>query len=192
VSSGSAREKRPTIFLDRDGTLNEWLGYVNHESRFRLFPWTMEAIRAIHDEGYLAVVVTNQSGIGRGMFPEELMRATHGRLQALLKEAGAELDGIYFCPHRPSDGCECRKPKPGMLLRAAAELGCDLGRSWMVGDNFTDLEAGWAAGTRSALVRSGAGEGTLEYEGPNWPRQPDLVAPDVHRAVCSILWGRLD
>lgn len=188
----SSREKRPAIFLDRDGTLNESVGYVNHPSRLRLFPWTVEAIRTVRDEGYLAVLVTNQSGVGRGFFPESLMHEVHGQLEALLKEAGTELDGIYSCPHRPSDGCECRKPKPGMLLRAASELDCDLSRSWMVGDSLSDLEAGWAAGARSALVRTGFGEGTLRYESERWERPPDLVAPNLHQALCSIFWGEVD
>jgi D-glycero-D-manno-heptose 1,7-bisphosphate phosphatase len=180
---------KPAIFLDRDGTLNEAVGYVSHKSRFRLFPYSVEAIRAIRDEGFLAVMVTNQSGVGRGYFPEELLREIHGELERLLERAGTGLDGIYYCPHRPDEGCECRKPKPGMLIRAAKELGCDLSRSWMVGDNRTDLEAGWSAGAKAALVRTGDGEGNLANEAKSWPRPPDLIAADVHRAVCDILWG---
>jgi histidinol-phosphate phosphatase family protein len=180
---------RPAIFLDRDGTINEAVGYVTLPSRFRLFPYSVESIRAIRDAGYLAVMVTNQSGVGRGYFREETLREIHGAFQQLLKNAGTGLDGIYYCPHRPDEGCECRKPKPAMLLRAAKELGCDLSRSWMVGDNGSDLEAGFRAGTRSALVRTGDGEGNLAFEAKSWPRPPDLIAPDLHRAVCDILWG---
>lgn len=182
---------RPAIFLDRDGTLNEAVGFVNHESRFRLFPYTVEAVRAIRDEGYLAVIVTNQSGIGRGLFDESVMHRIHENFRARLREAGGEIDGVYFCPHAPSSGCECRKPRPGMLLRAASELEIDLARSWIVGDSYTDLEAGWAAGARSALVRTGSGEGALEHDGGAWPRKPDRVAPDLLQAVCSILWGEV-
>ena len=182
---------RPTIFLDRDGTLNEGVGYVNHPSRFRLFPWAVEAIRAIRDEGFLAVLITNQSGVGRGYFSEEMLRGIHEDFQRLLAEAGTALDGIYYCPHRPDEGCECRKPKPGMLLRASKELGCDLSRSWIIGDNRSDLEAAWNAGARAALVRTGDGEGTLSYQARSWPRQADLIAANVHRAVCDILWGAL-
>ncbi|MGH9332446.1 MAG: D-glycero-alpha-D-manno-heptose-1,7-bisphosphate 7-phosphatase [Vicinamibacteria bacterium] len=180
---------KPAIFLDRDGTLNESVGYVNHPSRFRLFPWTVETIRAIREEGWLAVLITNQSGIGRGLFPEEVMHQVHEELRRLLEDAGTGIDGIYYCSHRPEDGCECRKPRPGMLLRAQKELGCDLSRSWMVGDSRSDLEAGWTVGARAALVRTGFGEGSYAFEAKNWPRQPDLVAANAHLAVCSILWG---
>lgn len=182
---------KPAIFLDRDGTLNEGVGYVNHKSRFRLFPWTVEAIRAIRDEGFLAVMITNQSGVGRGYFSEEFLREIHEEFQRLLEAAGTRFDGIYYCPHRPDEGCPCRKPKPGMLLQATEELGCDLSRSWMIGDNRSDLEAGWSAGARAALVRTGDGEGNLSYEARNWSRPPDLVAANLHRAVCDILWGPL-
>jgi D-glycero-D-manno-heptose 1,7-bisphosphate phosphatase len=184
--------RRPAIFLDRDGTLNESVGFVNHPSRFRLFPWTVNAIRTLRDEGYLAVVVTNQSGIGRGIFGEELLHEVHGELEHILAEADTKLDGIYYCPHRPAEECECRKPKPGLLLRAAEELHVDLGRSWMVGDSYSDLEAAWAAGARGALVTTGYGEGHWENHRRKWPRPPEVVAPDLHRALCAIFWGALD
>ena len=151
---------KPAIFLDRDGTLNEGVGYVSHPSRFTLFPWTVEAIRAIRDEGFLAVMVTNQSGIGRGYFSEEMLLSIHGDFQRLLEAAGTALDGIYYCPHRPDEGCECRKPKPGMLLRASKELGCDLSRSWMVGDNESDLKTAWSVGARASWFGRGMERGT--------------------------------
>ena len=182
---------KPAIFLDRDGTLNESVGYVNHASRFRLFPWSVDAVRLVRDEGYLAVIVTNQSGIGRGFFSDELLTSIHGELEARLEKAGTGLDGIYYCPHKPSAECECRKPQAGMLRRASEsdELDIDLERSWIVGDTMTDLEAGWAVGTRGALVRTGFGEGSLEFESKGWPRQPDLIADNVYRAIADIVWG---
>jgi D-glycero-D-manno-heptose 1,7-bisphosphate phosphatase len=180
---------QPAIFLDRDGTLNESVGYVNHASRFRLFPWTVEAIRTIRENGYLAVLVTNQSGVGRGLFDEAVLAETHRRLVEVLTGADTKLDGFYSCPHRPRDGCECRKPKPGMLLQAERDLGCDLEHSWIIGDNHSDLEAAWSVGARGALVRTGFGAGVWEHQVKKWERPPDLVASDVHQAVCSILWG---
>ena len=111
-------------------------------------------------------------------------------LQERTVEAG--LGGIYYCPHKPgkpNGGCECRKPSAGMLRRASDELDIDLERSWIVGDTMTDLEAGWAVGTRGALVRTGFGEGSLEFESEGWPREPDLVSDNVYRAVCDIVWG---
>lgn len=180
---------KPAVFLDRDGTLNVSVGYVNHADRFELFPWTIDAIRLIRDEGYLAVMVTNQSGIGRGFFPAELVDSIHGRFRSQLEAAGAGLDGIYVCPHVSSEDCDCRKPAPGMLRQASSELDIDLERSWMVGDTVTDLQAGWAAGTRAALVRTGFGAGTLEHESAGWDRQPDLVGENVFRVACDIAWG---
>jgi D-glycero-D-manno-heptose 1,7-bisphosphate phosphatase len=178
---------KPAIFLDRDGTLNEGVGYVNHKSRFRLFRGPSRP-SARSGTRVSAVMITNQSGV-----PRYFSRSCCGdpRDPATLEAAGTGFDGIYYCPHRPDEGCPCRKPKPGMLLQAAEELGCDLSRSWMVGDNLSDLEAGWSAGARAALVRTGGGEGNLSYEAKNWPRSPDLVAANLHRAVCDILWGPL-
>jgi D-glycero-D-manno-heptose 1,7-bisphosphate phosphatase len=183
---------RPAIFIDRDGTLNEAVGYLNHPSRLRLFPWSVDAIRVIHEEGYLAVLATNQSGVGRGIIAEEALEAVHRELFRILEDAGAPLDGVYVCPHRPQDGCDCRKPKPGLLRRAESELGVDLARSWVVGDSLSDLEAAWSVGARAALVRTGYGEGAFQYQLKDWRRRPDLIAPDLHRAVCAIFWGALD
>lgn len=180
---------KPAIFLDRDGTLNEAVGYVNHESRFRLFPWSVEAVRLIREEGFLAVVVTNQSGIDRGFYTEAFLKSIHGTFEEMLDRAGTALDGIYYCPHKPGDGCGCRKPQTGMLRRASEDLDIDLARSWIVGDTITDLEAGWALGTRGALVRTGFGEGTLAFESERWTRKPDIVADNLYRAVCDIVWG---
>jgi len=177
------------MFFDRDGTLNEAVGYVNHASRFKLYPWAVDAVRLAGEEGYLAVLTTNQSAVGRGYITEELLSSIHSGLSETLEVAGAKLDGIYHCPHLPSESCACRKPKPGMLVRAAEELDIDLASSWMIGDNFSDLQAGWAAGTRAAMVKTGSGEGALEQESARWDKQPDLIADNVHQAVCDICWG---
>jgi len=169
---------------------------VNHVSRFRPFPWTAQAIRAINRAGWLAVVVTNQAGVARGYFPPETIDAVHAKLRDAVEPGGARFDAIYFCPHHPSVGeppwrqdCDCRKPRPGMLRRAERELGADLSRSWVVGDRFGDLELAWAVGARGALVRTGYGRGELENDAPRWPRPPDLVADDCLSAVSRILAG---
>jgi D-glycero-D-manno-heptose 1,7-bisphosphate phosphatase len=177
----------PAIFLDRDGTLNESVGFVNHVSRFRLFPWTVDAIRLINREGYLAVVVTNQSGVARGLYTEELLGEVHGGFEKTLADAGVHLDGIYYCPHGPIEsGCDCRKPKPGMLHRAQEDLGIDLTRSVVVGDSYSDLELGWNVGARSALVLTGFGQGSYEHQRNAWARQPDWVAPTLYSALMDI------
>jgi len=172
---------RPAVFCDRDGTLNvDDEGYINTPDLVKLLPGVAEALRALKGAGWALVVVSNQSGIGRGRLSLEELHRVNERLEELLAAEGAELDGIYFCPHAPDEGCSCRKPKPGMLLEAARELGLDLRRSWMVGDKADDVKAGRAAGCRTALVRTGEGEGA-EAE------HPDIVAADFPEAARKIL-----
>jgi D-glycero-D-manno-heptose 1,7-bisphosphate phosphatase len=181
---------KPAIFLDRDGTLNEPVGFVNHISLFRLFPWSTEAIRLINREGYLAVLVTNQSGVARGLYKESLVHEVHERLETTLSQSGAHLDGIYYCPHWPvQDDCDCRKPRPGMLHRAEKDLGVDLSRSIVIGDSYSDLQMAWSVGARSALVLTGFGRGYYEYQSATWDRQPDWVAPNLYAALVDIFSG---
>ena len=180
--------------MDRDGTLSHEIGYVNHPSRFRLYAYSVDAVRLINDSPYLAVVVTNQAGVARGYFPESLIHEVHDSIRADMEAGGARLDAIYYCPHHPSVGeppyrhdCDCRKPRPGLLHRAAAELDVDLARSWVIGDRHGDLQLAWNVGARGAMVRSGYGLGELTYHAPRWPRQPDLTAEHVLEAVRLIL-----
>jgi len=160
VSGG--RRARQAVFLDRDGTINEEVDYLSDPEQLVLLPGAAAAIRRWNEAGYLVVVVTNQSGIARGLLDEARLREIHDRLREMLRVEGAELDAFYHCPHHPDLGepplrarCDCRKPAPGMLLRAAEELGIDLARSWIVGDSLRDLEAGAAAGVRGILVETG-------------------------------------
>lgn len=185
---------RPAIFMDRDGTLSHEVGYVNHLSRFRVFPFAAAAVKAINRAGFLAVVATNQAGVARGYFPETLIHEVHDALRAQMAGAGARLDGIYVCVHHPSLGeppyrqdCDCRKPKPGLLLRASAELDVDLPRSYVIGDREGDLQLAWNVGARGVLVKTGYGLGELVNRAPRWPRQPDLVAEHLLEAVQRIV-----
>jgi D-glycero-D-manno-heptose 1,7-bisphosphate phosphatase len=185
---------RPAVFMDRDGTLSHEVGYVNHVSRFRLYPWAVDAVRLANASGFLAVVVTNQAGVARGYFPETVIHEVHASLVASMTAGDARLDGIYFCPHHPSAGeppyrkdCDCRKPKPGLVDRAVADLDIDLPRSFVIGDRLGDLELAWRVGARGALVKSGYGLGELTYHAQSWHRQPDLVAEDVLEAVGRIV-----
>jgi D-glycero-D-manno-heptose 1,7-bisphosphate phosphatase len=180
--------------MDRDGTLSHEVGYVNHPNRFRLYPWAASAVRAINQASWLAVVVTNQAGVARGYFPESVFGAVQERLRQEVEAGGGRFDAIYACLHHPSVGeppyradCDCRKPRPGLLQRAAAELGADLQRSWVIGDRHSDLQLAWNAGARGALVKSGYGLGELTYLAPGWSRQPDLVAGNLLEAVERIL-----
>ena len=181
---------RPAVFIDRDGTLTEEVGYVNHPSRLQLLPRAGEAIRRLNAAGVAAVVVTNQTGIARGYFSESVLHAVNESLRAQLARVGARLDGFYACLHHPSEGeapyraqCECRKPKPGLLLRAAEELGLDLARSTMVGDKASDLVAARTVGAGAVLVLTGYGRGEWEYRRERFEVQPDHVAADLLDAV---------
>jgi len=178
---------RPAVFLDRDGTIAEEVGYLNHISRFRMLSGTGAAIRRLNEASLPVVVATNQSGVARGYFPESLVREVHERMIAELATEGARVDGVYYCPHASADECACRKPKTGMLERAAAELGLDLNSSFVVGDRAGDVTLAHRAGSRSILVRTGYGEGELAWHAKNWPRQPDFVAANLSEAVEWIL-----
>ncbi len=154
----------PALFLDRDGVIIEEVNYLGDVEQVRLIPRAADAIARVNRLKLPVVVVTNQAGVARGLFPEERVAEVHARLDLLLRPAGAWIDRYYHCPHHPTVGappyravCECRKPRPGLLLRAAADLGLELGRSLLVGDKVSDLEAGARAGTRTILVRTGHG-----------------------------------
>jgi D-glycero-D-manno-heptose 1,7-bisphosphate phosphatase len=178
---------RRAVFLDRDGTIGEELGYVNHIDRFQIFPYAAEAIRELNHAEIPVIVVTNQSGIARNIFPESLVHEVHKKMVAVLAAGGARVDAIYFCPHKSEDACECRKPNPGLLERAAREHALDLTASWIVGDRYADLEMGHAAGARGILVMTGYGRGEYELHRNAWPRQPDARAENLRDAVRHIL-----
>ena len=176
--------------MDRDGCLTEEVGYVNHPTRIRLLPRTAEAVRRLNQAGVPAVMVTNQTGIARGYFSEEILHATNARMEGELRAAGARLDGVYVCVHHPSEGeppyradCDCRKPRPGLLLRAAAELDLDLPGSVMIGDKLSDVSAGHAVGAAGVLVLTGYGRGEWEYRRDGCGAGPDHVADDLLDAV---------
>jgi D-glycero-D-manno-heptose 1,7-bisphosphate phosphatase len=175
------------VFLDRDGTIGEEMGYVNHIGRFAVFPFAAEAIRRLNLAKIPVIVVTNQSGIARKIFPESLVHEVHKKMVAELAAGGAWIDGVYFCPHKSEDTCECRKPLPGLLHRAAREHDLDLAASWVVGDRYADLEMGYAAGGRGILVMTGYGRGEYEFHHGAWPRQPDGLADNLRDAVAHIL-----
>jgi D-glycero-D-manno-heptose 1,7-bisphosphate phosphatase len=185
---------RPGVFLDRDGTINEQMGYINHISRFHLLPGVGPAIRLLNEKSIPVAVATNQSGLARGYFPPELLGAVHDRMQALLAAEGARLDGIFVCPHHPDAevsayrmDCDCRKPKIGLFTRAAAALDIDLARSYVIGDRWSDVRAAANCGATSILVLTGYGRGELAYIGPQQKVQPRFVAEDLQEAAEWIL-----
>ena len=163
VHARNLANPQKAVFLDRDGTLNEYVGFLRKPEEFKLLPGVAEAIRKINQSGYLAIVVTNQPVIARGEVTVPQLEEIHNKMETLLGMEGAYVDAIYYCPHHPHKGyegevpelkieCECRKPKPGMLLQAAKDFHIDLGSSFMVGDSENDILAGKAAGCRTVLV----------------------------------------
>jgi histidinol-phosphate phosphatase family protein len=145
---------RPALFLDRDGTLIEDVGYPRDPRDVRLLPGAAAALARLAAAGFALVIVSNQSGVGRGLFGRAEAEAVHAEVLRRFAAEGVSFDGAYYCYHAPEDGCGCRKPAPGLLLRAAADLGLDTGRSFMVGDKAIDVAAGAAAGCRG--IRFGA------------------------------------
>lgn len=185
---------RPAVFFDRDGTLNRDVGYVTHLDAYELLPRAAAAVRKVNEAGRLAVVITNQAGVARGYFPESMLEEVHRKLRDELHARGARLDAIYYCPHAPNGDapdyaidCRMRKPYPGMILKAGEEHGIDLEKSVMLGDKYSDLEAGWRAGCASGLLLTGYGRGERALRGALWPRQPDFVAEDAYHAVEIVL-----
>ncbi len=186
--------KRRAVFMDRDGTISEEIGYVNHPDRYRPFPYAAEAVRLLNDLGWLAVLVTNQAGVARGYFSEDMIGKVHSVLNEELERGGARLDAIYYCAHHPSVGdppyrldCDCRKPKPGLILRAANDLDIDLAQSWMIGDRHSDVQLAVNAGVKSAFVLSGYGRGEWEFQRTGWAHQPDLVGDDLLAVIKTII-----
>ena len=182
--------KQRAVFMDRDGTISEEVGYINHRSRFRLFPFAAAAIKQLNEHGWLAIVVTNQAGVARGYFPEQMIESVHADMTKQVADADARIDAIYYCAHHPTVGeppyrfdCDCRKPKPGLIQRAAEDFSIDLAGSWMIGDRYSDVELARNAGVRSMLVMTGYGRGEWEHQRPSWTVQPDLVAENLLEAV---------
>jgi D-glycero-D-manno-heptose 1,7-bisphosphate phosphatase len=151
---------RAAVFLDRDGTIIEDEGYLADASRVRLLAGAVDALQTFRERGLLLVLISNQSGIARGLITPAQHGEVHARVQHVLAVEGLALGGAYYCPHGPDDGCACRKPKPGMLQQAARDLGVDLTRSFMVGDKMSDVAAGRAAGCITALLGNGKDAGT--------------------------------
>ncbi len=171
------------VFLDRDGTINVELEFLHRPEEFIFIPGAPQAIKLLNDAGFLVIVVTNQSGIARGYYDEAAVHRLHRHVDAELACFGARVDAYYFCPHHPEYGigdygmeCECRKPKPGMLFRAAADLSLDLPASFMIGDKLLDVQAGLSAGCHSLLVRTGYGTDAATGLPPGIPVYDDLLS----------------
>ncbi len=187
-------KKARAVFLDRDGTIIEEVGYLDRAERLKMIPGAEKAISKLNQAGIKVVVVTNQSGIARGYFSEACVEEIHERMREELARSGARIDAFYYCPHHPEgsieryrSNCDCRKPGIGLLERAAREHNLDLSSCFVVGDKYADVEAGFRAGSRSILVLTGYGREVYEGQGKAWPRQPDHVAEDLSEAADWVL-----
>lgn len=180
------------VFLDRDGTLIEEVGFLDRADRVELYPWSIDAVRLLNRAGLRVIVATNQSGIARGFFTEAVVDDVHDRISALLAEGGARIDAYYYCPHHPhghvagyAQACDCRKPARGLVDRAARELGVDPLRSFVVGDRWVDVRLARAVGARGVLVRTGYGQTEEARSAPDVTA--DAVADNLMGATSWIL-----
>jgi D-glycero-D-manno-heptose 1,7-bisphosphate phosphatase len=172
--------KRKAIFIDRDGTLIEEVNFLHRVEDLRFFDYTNEAVKLLKEQGFLVIVATNQSGIGRNVYSESQMHTIH---QAIQNDLTEKIDAFYFCPHLPDAGCSCRKPNLGMIEQACRDFEIDLENSWMIGDKKLDVELGINAKLKTALVLTGYGKSHLN----ELKHQPDVIARDLMNAVEQIL-----
>jgi D-glycero-D-manno-heptose 1,7-bisphosphate phosphatase len=185
-------ELRPAVFLDRDGTINIDAGYIKRMERFELYPFAIDAIRLFNQAGYLVVILTNQIGVAQGMYGEDFVAAVADHLAERAASGGGRIDGHYYCPHSPDAAvpqyrvdCDCRKPKPGMVLQAASELAIDLRRSVVIGDRWRDIAVAKAVGCRGILVKTGYG--ATEALRPPAGMSADAVCDDLIGAAVWLL-----
>jgi histidinol-phosphate phosphatase family protein len=172
-------ELRPAVFIDRDGTIVVDKDYLADPAEMEIYDFSAEALQTLQASGYLIIIVTNQSGVGRGLLTEDDVRSVHAVLQ---HELPVKIDAFYYCPHKPDDGCRCRKPSLGMIEQAAAEFPIDIANSWMIGDKKLDIETGFNAGMSTALVLTGYGEAHVK----EMERMPDIVVDNLLEAAKKI------
>ena len=178
---------KKAVFVDRDGTLNVNIDYLSDPAGYRLYPGAAEGLRLLRENGFLIIIVTNQSGIGRGIFDEKTLGRIHDKMRSDLAAGGATIDALYFCPHRPEDNCSCRKPNTAMFERAIREHGIDPAMSFVIGDMKLDIEAGRKIGARTALVPEPRNRDRTLREMGGWGFHPDFVGKDFLSAVHWII-----
>ena len=185
---------KKAVFLDRDGTINEDVGHITDPSLFEFIPGSIEAMNRLREAGFCLPLITNQAGVGRGLMTEHQLNRVLEAFQDLLKEEGTCLDGVYYCPHHPEEGkgiyktdCECRKPGHGMFLQAAQDLDIDLAESYMIGDHWSDAQAGMAAGCQAILLRTGHGPQEIERVPEEQLSTLAFIAEDLTEAAAWII-----
>jgi D-glycero-D-manno-heptose 1,7-bisphosphate phosphatase len=184
----------PTIFIDRDGVLNADAGYINHERRFFVFPYAAQAVRLLNMHGFICVIVSNQTGVGLGFYSEEFMNRLNFRLVSQIEKGGGKIAGVYCCPHDKNSktetyrlDCDCRKPKTGLLNRAAAELPVDKNRTFFIGDKYSDMQTGFNFGSRTVMVKTGYGLGELKHYYNTWSKKPEFIAENLLEAADIVI-----
>ncbi len=181
------------VFLDRDGTINEEMGYINHISRFKIFPFTSDAVKILISCGYKVIVITNQAGLARGYFSENVLDEVNQSLIRYFTENETKIEKIYYCPHHKDaviekykKDCRCRKPKPGMIIKAKKDFNLDLKKSYMIGDRYKDIEFGHDQGLKTILVLTGYGLGEYSYQSKDWKIKPDFICENLLEAAKEI------
>jgi len=182
------------VFLDRDGTIIEQMGYINHFSRIKIFPFAFQAIRLFRKANFKIIVVTNQAGVAKGYLTESMLKEMHERMLAEFERQGAKIDRLYYCPHHPREGkgnykkdCQCRKPKTGMIDKAVQEFNIDPNKSIVIGDRDSDMEMAHRAGIRSAFVLTGYGVGEYVIHKGALPVKPTFIFNDILQAAQTII-----
>jgi D-glycero-D-manno-heptose 1,7-bisphosphate phosphatase len=179
------KNKRKAVFLDRDGVLNrDSPDFIKSPDELHMIPGSPMAVARLNQAGYLTIVISNQSGVARGLVSEEALEAMHRKLCADVETAGGKITDVYYCPHMPGEGCPCRKPSPGMIIQACADYNIDQSRSYLVGDKVDDITCGAAAGCKTILVLTGQ---TLTYDPTEFYVQPDRISRDLDEACAWIL-----
>lgn len=187
-------ELYPTVFIDRDGTINIDAGYINDPDSFVMYPFAPQAVRMLNDAGFLAVIITNQSGLGRGFFTLDIMNNIHKKMYSIFDKNGVIINGLYYCPHDPNAkiaefkaDCNCRKPKTGMVDAAINELPIDTNNMYFIGDKYSDMKTGFASGCKTIMVETGYGKGELLNNSHKWDRMPHKTAANLLEAARLIL-----
>lgn len=193
-----AEQLKPAVFLDRDGTINIDAGYINDPDSFVMYPYAPQAVRMLNKSGFLAVIITNQSGLARGFFTKEVMNEIHGKMNDIFISQGAHIDGLYYCPHDPNakiseykTQCSCRKPNTGLIEQAVRELKIDTSKMYFIGDKYSDITAGYKSGCKTVMVKTGYGKGSLLHDTHKWGVMPDAQCETLLDAVRTILSNQI-